>query len=102
MPRFMQLFRGYPLGAWRREPSKPCSDRALSLSQDFLAPGEVLLLDAFQELPSLPHTKSYFLVTSMVPNSQAPRHGRAVDKVKGILAIVGLFCVVILADTRTL
>lgn len=60
-----------------------------------------MLLDAFQELPTLPHTASHFLVTSMVPNSQAPRHGRLLDKCKGMLAICGLFCAVAFADTGT-
>jgi len=84
-PLFLKQHLGYPLAGFRR-----CRDlqvAPLSFSADHLLPGDVLVVDAFQGFPTLPQTLHNFLVVSEVTHSQAPRHGRRLDKTRGIVAI---------------
>jgi len=98
VPWFLKQFRGYPLAAWRRRSAGSSGIQPLCPSTDRLAPGDVILIDAFEDFPTLPQTSLHFLVASLVPKSQAPRHGRPLDWARGVFAIVALLVVVIMED----
>lgn len=98
-PWFVQFFRGYPVAARRAEDDFGiASNRPLDPSVDVLQDGDVLLIDAFEEFPTLESTTTHFSVTSQVPSSMAPRHTRAFDRARGFVAIGALMLVVLLED----
>ncbi|CAE7245773.1 XI-2 [Symbiodinium natans] len=98
VPWSVRMFRGYPLAAWRREEEAAgFRSRPLCAHGDSLQAGDVILFDAFQEFPKLQTTQRNFLVSGLVPNSQAPRHGRSRDMWRGVLAIIA-FIVALLLD----
>eukprot|EP00439_Symbiodinium_sp_Y106_P021367 s3538_g2.t1 len=78
IPLCVRMFRGYPLAAWRRE------DRE-ELSSQF---------------PKLQTTQRNFLVSGLVPNSQAPRHGRSRDMWRGVLAILAFITAMVLDNLQ--
>lgn len=98
IPWCVRMFRGYPLAAWRREDREEGGLRSQSLCthSDVLQAGDVVLFDAFQEFPKLQTTQRNFLVSGLVPNSQAPRHGRSRDMWRGVLAIVAFITAMVL------
>jgi hypothetical protein len=96
IPDFIHQHMGYPLAGWRQ--SDGSGSAPLSLSSDNLAVGDVLLVDAFDQFPRLPSATANFTVTAMVPNSQAPRHGRPRDQMRGIAAICALSLAIIATD----
>lgn len=93
VPWCVRVFRGYPLAAWRREVD---GVRPLSPHLDVLAEDDVVLIDAFGEFPSLHTAQRHFLISGLVPKSQAPRHGRATDMWRGIMAATGLIVALVL------
>ena len=98
IPWCVRVLRGYPLAAWRRE-GEDNQVRPLSPHGDVLQAGDVVLIDAFAEFPSLLPAQRHFLISGLVPKSQAPRHGRATDMWRGIMAFCGLV-VALLLDLR--
>lgn len=96
---FLQNFRGFPLGAWRHiQEGARTTAHPLDPSTDVLCDGDVLLIDAFEEFPTLDETPKHFLVAALVPNSMAPRHSRFFDRARGVCALSGLLIVVALED----
>ncbi|CAJ1409025.1 unnamed protein product [Effrenium voratum] len=91
IPWCVRVFRGYPLAAWRpQEQAQPLSPR------DPLCAGDVVLIDAFEEFPSLQTARRHFVISGLVPKSQAPRHGRPMDMWRGVLAVLSLILALIL------
>lgn len=94
VPWCVQSFRGYPLAASRREAADP-EARPLEVSEP-LQPGDVLLIDAFEDFPGLEAARRLFLISGLVPRSRAPRHGRATDMWRGAMAVGGLIVALVL------
>lgn len=97
-PWFLRLFRGYPLAVCRRREDQFTAMQPLSPEHDAICQGDMILIDAFEEFPSLDCTPDHFLISSEVLSSQAPRHGRLADQLRGAFAISGLLVCVLLED----
>jgi len=98
---FLQEEKGYPLGGWRRSAGGKAT-RPLDSAKDKLQAGDVVLIDAFQAFAKLAATTKNFSVASVVPDSQAPRHGRGIDQVRGYAALLVLIIAVAMAKMQVL